>query len=117
MQGTFTNQRQRLNTLSPEGYFGLVAKKPRNIETVKEERVARSGPQYRLPDRTNWHHRVQMCRTPLMRTKAQIPDQHLMMKLDELVKQEPALLRDDVRLPNHNIFPKEKDLMTPFWQP
>ena len=52
-----------------------------------------------------------------MRTKAQVPDQHLMRKLDELVKQEPALLRDSVVLPHHDVFPKEKDLMTPFWQP
>ena len=52
-----------------------------------------------------------------MRTKAQVPDQHLMKKLDELVKQEPALLRDSVTLPHHDVFPKEKDLMTPFWQP
>ena len=114
MQGTFTNQRQRLNTLSPEGYFGPVAKTPRNIEKVKEERVARSGPQYRLPDRTNWHHRVQICRTPLMRTKAQAPDQHLINKLDEMVKQEPALLGASVPLPHPDVFPKEKDLMTPF---
>ena len=52
-----------------------------------------------------------------MRTKAQAPDQHLINKLDELVKQEPALLRDSVPLPHPDIFPKEKDLMTPFWQP
>ena len=52
-----------------------------------------------------------------MRTKAQVPDQHLMRRLEELVKQEPALLREDVKLPHHDVLPKEKDLMTPFWQP
>ena len=35
MQGTFCNQQQRLNTLSPEGYFGPVAKTPRTIERVQ----------------------------------------------------------------------------------
>ena len=84
---------------------------------MKEGRIARSGPQYRLLDRTNWHHRVQICRTPLMRIEAQAPGQRLINKLDELVKQEPVLLGVSVPLPHPDVFPKEKDLMTPFWQP
>ena len=52
-----------------------------------------------------------------MRTETQAPTQRLMNKLDELVKQEPALLGVSVPLPHPDVFPKEKDLMTPFWQP